>query len=259
MRIQRRRLDHVDYFVALDDDEQLVGAALDLALLAGRHSWAPRELLLRLDGPDVRLLPPVSPSKILCVGLNYRRHAEEMGKEIPEEPLFFLKPPTAVVGPDEPIVLPPESHEVHHEGELAVVIGRTARRIAPADVGAHILGYTLLNDVTARDIQRRENKYTRAKGYDTFAPLGPTIVPGLDPAALRISTRVNGELRQESDCADLIFPVAELVSRASHIMTLLPGDILSTGTPSGVGPIEAGDTVEVSIDAIGTLRNPVTR
>ncbi|TVQ95871.1 MAG: FAA hydrolase family protein [Deltaproteobacteria bacterium] len=255
--MQRRRLDQVDHFVALDAEGHPAGASLDLALLGGRHGYAPRELLQRLDAPDVTLLAPVLPGKIVCVGLNYRHHAEEMGKAIPDAPLLFLKPPSAVIGPGAPIVLPPDSSEVHHEGELAVIIGRSASRISPARVPEHILGYTLLNDVTARDIQRRENKYTRAKGYDTFAPLGPTIVPDLDPAQLVIETRVNGEVRQSSSCGDMIFPVAELISHISHIMTLLPGDVISTGTPSGVGPLRPGDVVEVSIPEIGVLSNPV--
>lgn len=257
MRIQRRRLDHIDYHVAIDEEGKLTAASLELGLLSGRHANAPRELLTRLSGADVSLLAPTQPSKIICVGLNYRQHAEEMGKPIPEEPLLFLKPPTAVIGPDDPILLPPESEEVHHEGELAIVIGQRAYRIDTGEVADHLLGFTLMNDVTARDIQRRENKYTRAKGFDTFAPLGPTIVPGLPVNDLSIELRVNGEVRQSSSCSDLIFSVEELVSRISHVMTLLPGDVIATGTPSGVGPLRDGDVVEVEIEGIGTLSNPV--
>jgi len=225
-------------------------------VVRGTNTWDP-SYQADPDLETARLLAPVVPSKVVCIGLNYRRHAEEMNKPVPSEPLMFLKPSTSVIAGGEPIVLPADSDEVHHEGELAVVIGRTARDVPEDRADDYILGYTLMNDVTARDIQRREQRYTRAKGFDTFAPLGPAIVAGLDPNALHIETRVNGVVRQTSGVDDLIFPIPKLVAFVSRVMTLLPGDVISTGTPSGVGPIRAGDQVEVSIAEIGTLSNPV--
>ena len=204
-------------------------------------------------------LPPVQPTKIICIGLNYRRHAEEMKKPLPSEPLIFMKPTSAIIGYGEAIQLPATSQDVHYEGELAVVIGSRATAVTAAEAMQHVLGYTLMNDVTARDIQRAQARYTHAKGFDTFAPLGPAIVTGLDPKALSIRTHVNGELRQESSCDDMIFTVAECISFISGIMTLMPGDIISTGTPAGVGPLQAGDVVTVSMDEIGVLSNPVVR
>ncbi|MGM0555744.1 MAG: fumarylacetoacetate hydrolase family protein [Myxococcota bacterium] len=208
---------------------------------------------------DVRILAPVRPTKVVCIGLNYQHHADEMNKTVPEEPLMFLKPPTAVIGPDEPIQLPPQSQEVHHEGELAVVIGRKTRQVADEDVSSHILGYTCAVDVTARDIQRREQRYTRGKGFDTFCPLGPNIVTAeaFQPDEHALSCRINGEEKQTSTLDDFIFDIPFVISFVSHVMTLLPGDIVLTGTPMGVGPIVAGDTVEVEVDGIGVLRNPV--
>lgn len=225
-------------------------------VVRGTDTWDPSQQVdPAFDG--ARLLAPVVPSKVVCIGLNYRRHADEMGKAVPSEPLMFLKPSTSVIASGDAIVLPPDSTEVHHEGELAVVIGRIARDVPEARATDYILGYTLMNDVTARDIQRREQRYTRAKGFDTFAPLGPAIVTGLDPDALTITTRVNGEVRQASGVDDLIFSIRRLLAFVSRVMTLLPGDVISTGTPSGVGPIRAGDTVEVEIAEIGVLSNPV--
>lgn len=208
---------------------------------------------------DVRILAPVRPSKVVCIGLNYRHHAEEMDKTVPEEPLMFLKPPTAVIGPDRAIELPPQSREVHHEGELAVVIGRKTRQIAPEDVSKHILGYTCACDVTARDIQRREQRYTRGKGFDTFCPLGPNIVTAdaFRPEEHVLSLRVDGEQKQTSTLDDFIFEIPYVISFVSHVMTLLPGDVVLTGTPMGVGPIVEGNVVEVEVDGIGVLRNPV--
>lgn len=208
---------------------------------------------------EVRILSPVSPSKVVCIGLNYQHHAEEMDKTVPEEPLMFLKPPTAVIGPDRSIQLPPQSQEVHHEGELAVVIGRKTRQIVPEDVSKHILGYTCANDVTARDIQRREQRYTRGKGFDTFCPLGPNIATAdvFEPGDHALTCRVDGEQRQTSTLDDFIFDIPYVVSFVSHVMTLMPGDVVLTGTPVGVGPIVAGDVVEVEVDGIGVLRNPV--
>ena len=206
---------------------------------------------------EVRILAPVQPTKIVAVGVNYRAHAREMGHSLPEVPLLFLKPPSAVIGPEEAIACPAMSQRVDYEGELAVVVGRRARHVQPAEALDHVLGYTCANDVTARDLQGRDGQWTRAKGFDTFCPLGPWIVPDLDPHDLALRTRVNGELRQESSTCDLVFSVEELVSFISQVMTLEPGDVILTGTPSGIGPLATGDVVEVEIEGIGVLRNPV--
>lgn len=204
----------------------------------------------------VRLLAPVIPSKVLCVGMNYAAHAAELGSEVPAEPLIFAKPATAVIGPGAAIRLPTQSREVHHEAELAVVIGRLIRKAAPDEALDAVLGYTCANDVTARDLQRRDGQWTRAKGFDTFCPLGPWIDTDADPATgLGLRCRVNGELRQEATTADLIFGVAQLVSHVAAFATLLPGDVVLTGTPPGVGELRDGDTVDVEIDGIGTLTN----
>lgn len=202
---------------------------------------------------------PVVPTKIVCIGLNYAQHAAEMNKQVPDEPLFFLKPTTALQAPGAAIRLPPQSHEVHHEGELAVVIGRTLTRASVDEAKAAIFGYTCANDVTARDIQRRESRYTRAKGFDTFCPLGPCVVLAHEfiPEEHSVELRVNGERRQFSSLNDFIFPLGEAIAFISHVMTLLPGDVVLTGTPSGVGPMVAGDEVSVEIDGIGVLTNPV--
>ena len=207
---------------------------------------------------DVQLLAPVFPTKVVCVGKNYVDHAAEMDSEVPDRPIIFLKPATSVVGPAAPIVLPPDSEEVHHEGELAVVIGKLARNVPAEDASSVILGYTVANDVTARDLQRSDGQWTRSKGYDTFCPLGPAIATEFDPLeGMRITTSVNGDVRQEGSTADLVFGVAELVEFVTRVMTLLPGDVILTGTPSGVGPIESGDRVDVEIEGIGVLSNPV--
>jgi 2-keto-4-pentenoate hydratase/2-oxohepta-3-ene-1,7-dioic acid hydratase in catechol pathway len=198
---------------------------------------------------------PVDPSKIVCVGLNYEHHAREMGKTIPPEPLLFMKPTTAISPPGGTIRLPPQSELVHHEGELAIVIGRRLSGATEEQAARGIFGYTCANDVTARDIQRREKRYTRAKGYDTFCPLGPAVVLARDfvPAEHRLEVRVNGEVRQQSGLDDFIFDIPFVVSFISQVMTLLPGDVILTGTPAGVGPLVAGDRVEVEIEPIGTL------
>lgn len=206
---------------------------------------------------EFRLLAPCVPTKVLAVGLNYAAHAAEAGMEVPEEPLFFLKPPSAVIGPGETIVHPKLSQRVDYEAELAVVIGRRARRVAREEALDYVLGYTCGLDVTARDLQRTDGQWTRAKGFDTFCPLGPWIVPGLDPHDLLVECRVNGQVRQRARTSDLIFPVEDLLHRASLVMTLEPGDVLLTGTPSGVGPLQPGDEVEVEIEGIGVLRNVV--
>jgi 2-keto-4-pentenoate hydratase/2-oxohepta-3-ene-1,7-dioic acid hydratase in catechol pathway len=207
----------------------------------------------------VTLLVPSEASKVVCIGQNYRKHAEEMGKPVPPEPLLFLKPSTALNAHRSPIHLPMASQEVHYEAELGLLIGERLKNADEATAARAIWGLTCINDVTARDIQRREVQHTRAKSYDTFACVGPWAVTGLSPADLRILCRVNGEVRQDSRTSDMIFPPARLVSFISHIMTLLPGDLVSTGTPSGVGRLVAGDTVEVELEGIGTLVNPVER
>jgi 2-keto-4-pentenoate hydratase/2-oxohepta-3-ene-1,7-dioic acid hydratase in catechol pathway len=205
---------------------------------------------------EVELLSPVLPSKVVCVGKNYVDHAAEMGSDVPETPIIFIKPATSVIGSGAPIVYPPDTHELHHEGELAVVIRTLTRNVAAEDVGPHILGYTCANDVTARDIQRSDGQWTRAKGFDTFCPLGPAIATEFDPlAGMSITTAVNGDVRQEATTADLVFGVAELIEFISRVMTLLPGDVVLTGTPAGVGPMGVGDRVDVEIEGIGTLTN----
>jgi 2-keto-4-pentenoate hydratase/2-oxohepta-3-ene-1,7-dioic acid hydratase in catechol pathway len=205
---------------------------------------------------EVELLSPVLPSKVVCVGKNYVDHAAEMGSDVPETPIIFIKPATSVIGSGAPIVYPPDTRELHHEGELAVVIRTLTRNVPAEDVGPHILGYTCANDVTARDIQRSDGQWTRAKGFDTFCPLGPAIATEFDPlAGMSITTAVNGDVRQEATTADLVFGVAELIEFISRVMTLLPGDVVLTGTPAGVGPMDVGDRVDVEIEGIGALTN----
>jgi 2-keto-4-pentenoate hydratase/2-oxohepta-3-ene-1,7-dioic acid hydratase in catechol pathway len=212
----------------------------------------------RVPVEGLRLLAPVIPSKIVCVGKNYRAHAAEMGGEIPDEPLFFLKPSSSVIGPGEPIRLPTDlSTEVHHEAELAVVIGALLQRVSPQEARSGILGYTAANDVTARDWQRRESQWFRAKGFDSFCPLGPAISTDLDPADVRVRCLVDGEVRQDGTTADLVWDVATLVSEISQVVTLLPSDVVLTGTPAGVGPLQAGQTVRVEVAGVGALENPV--
>jgi 2-keto-4-pentenoate hydratase/2-oxohepta-3-ene-1,7-dioic acid hydratase in catechol pathway len=210
---------------------------------------------------DVRLLAPVIPrSKVIGIGRNYADHAREMGTEVPAEPMMFLIPNTAVVGPGEPVVIPPMTSEVHYEGELAVVIGRLCKDVEPQDVAKVVFGYTCANDVTARDLQRGDGQWARAKGMDTFCPLGPWIETDLDTSNLSVVTRRDGEVVQDGTTADMVHGVATLVSHASKAFTLLPGDVILTGTPAGVGPVVAGQRVEVEIEGIGVLSNPfVTR
>ena len=205
----------------------------------------------------VTLLAPVRPSKVVCVGLNYKDHAAEQGKALPAEPLLFIKPSTAVIGPGEPIRLPPGVGRVDHEAELGVVIGRRAHRVPAARAWDYILGLTCVNDVTARDLQKKESQLTRCKGFDTFAPIGPCIATGLGPEPRGVEGWVNGQRRQASNTKQLIFPIEHLVEFITFVMTLEPGDIISTGTPEGIGPITAGDTVKVIVDGVGELVNPV--
>lgn len=218
--------------------------------------WAPGDVRSRgLDG--TRVLAPVAPSKIVAVALNYRAHAAEQGKQVPSEPLIFLKPSTSVIGPGDAIRIPPGVGRVDHEAEVAVVIGRRASGVPAGSAGDYLLGVTALNDVTARELQRRVGHYTRPKGFDTFAPIGPAIALGLDPSDVAVRGWVNDELRQDSSTRDLIFTVPMLVEFVSSIMTLLPGDIITTGTPSGIGPLQPGDTVRIEVAGAGTLVNPV--
>lgn len=208
--------------------------------------------------PDVRVLSPILPSKVVCVGRNYVEHAAELGNDVPAEPLLFLKPSTAVIGPEDLIRLPPQSHRVEHEAELAVIIGAPgARRVDRASAARAIFGYACANDVTARDLQRSDGQWTRAKGFDSFCPLGPWITTGVDAADLEIRCEVNDEVRQLGRTKDMVFDAPTLVSYISHVMTLLPGDVVLTGTPAGVGPLTDGDQVMIRIETVGTLVNRV--
>jgi 2-keto-4-pentenoate hydratase/2-oxohepta-3-ene-1,7-dioic acid hydratase in catechol pathway len=236
----------------IDPDAVVVGLAGD-PLYAGVKLTDEQHAL-----QDVRLLAPVLPrSKVVGIGRNYAAHAAEMGNEVPSEPLVFLKPNTSVVGPGDPVLYPPQSEELHFEGELAVVIGRICRDV-PAERAADVVfGYTVGNDVTARDLQRRDVQFTRAKGFDTFCPLGPWVETELDTSALRVQTFLNGDLKQDGSTKDLIFDIPTLIAYVSSVMTLLPGDVILTGTPEGVGPMDVGDEVDVVVEGIGTLTNTV--
>ncbi len=209
---------------------------------------------------EVKLLPPVKPSKIICVGLNYKTHALESKKRVPKEPLLFLKPPTSIIGPNEIIIYPKMSKRIDYEGEVAVIIKKKAYQIKDEkEAFSYILGYTCFNDVTARDIQQMEGHNTRAKSFDTFGPIGPCIVTDLDPFNLKIKTFLNGKLRQSGNTKNLVFSIPYLVKFISHVMTLLPGDVISTGTPSGVGPMSPGDRIDIQIEGIGVLSNTVMK
>lgn len=235
---------------------------LTVAQIAG-HPFGGQADDVRLTGiryalAEVRLLAPILPSKVICIGKNYADHAREMGGEPPQEPVIFLKPSTAVCGPGDPIQRPVRlSQRIDYEGELAVVIGRLCRQVPARRVSEVIFGYTCANDVTARDLQARDGQWTRAKGFDTFCPLGPWIETSVDPADLALTTRLNGEVRQSSRTSLLLHDVTALVAYVSQVMTLLPGDVLLTGTPAGVGPMEKGDEVSVTVEGIGTLGNPL--
>jgi 2-keto-4-pentenoate hydratase/2-oxohepta-3-ene-1,7-dioic acid hydratase in catechol pathway len=206
------------------------------------------------------LLAPVQPSKIVCVGRNYREHAAELGNEVPSEPLIFLKPPSSVVGPGQTIVRPKISARVDHEGELGVVIGKRCRNLkADEDVRPYILGYTCVNDVTARDLQKKDGQWTRGKGFDTFCPVGPVVLDKLDPwAGVDVQARVNGQVKQEGNTRDFIFSLDVVIRYIAQVMTLFPGDLIATGTPSGVGPLVAGDKVEITVPGVGSLQNLVS-
>jgi 2-keto-4-pentenoate hydratase/2-oxohepta-3-ene-1,7-dioic acid hydratase in catechol pathway len=208
------------------------------------------------DGGKLQFLAPVDPSIVVCIGLNYKDHAAEMNKKLPEEPLVFLKPRSAVVGPDEEIRLPSWAGRIEHESELAIVMGKRASRVSAASAMDYVLGLTCFNDVTARELQAKDVQYSRAKGFDTFSPIGPCVAVGLDPSALDVECWVNAERRQHSNTRELIFPVPYLIEHISRFMTLNPGDVIPTGTPSGVGPLRPGDRVMVKVQGIGTLGNP---
>lgn len=207
---------------------------------------------------EVKLLAPVAPSKIVCVGRNYREHAAELGNPMPDEPLLFLKAPSAIIASEAMIQLPPASQQVEHEGELGVVIGRLTQKLSENDKPMdYVFGYTCVNDVTARDVQRKDVQFTRGKSFDTFCPVGPWIETELDPANVTVTTRLNGEIKQQGNTADMAFPVGFLIKYISEIMTLYPGDLIATGTPAGVSKMKHGDTVEVEVSGIGVLRNQV--
>lgn len=251
MRIARYRHNGNIYFGIVEDDQLFTPYGTPWQKLSrGR-------LAAHLD--QVELLAPLVPGKIVCVGRNYREHAQELGNEVPVEPLLFLKPPSSVIGPGEAIVYPSVTENLHYEGELAVIIGRQARRVAESEALEYVYAYTCANDVTARDLQKKDGQWTRAKGCDTFCPLGPWMVTDIDPAGLRVQTRLNGELRQDASTAMLIFSLPTLLSYITRVITLEPGDLVLTGTPAGVGPMQPGDSVEVAIDGIGALVNPVVR
>jgi 2-keto-4-pentenoate hydratase/2-oxohepta-3-ene-1,7-dioic acid hydratase in catechol pathway len=215
-----------------------------------------KETGVNLPIDETALMCPVAPTKIVCIGRNYAAHAKELGNEVPSEPLLFLKPPSALLDPGGTVRLPPESSRVEHEAELAVIIGTRAKNVAKDDALAHVFGYACACDVTARDLQRKDVQFTRAKGFDTFCPVGPFVSDEVRPeAGLTLETRVNGEVRQHGSTSDFIFPIAALLSYITAAITLEPGDLVLTGTPAGVGPLKAGDLVEVAIDALGVLRN----
>lgn len=250
MKIARFSHDDAIMYGIIDDRE--------LVVLAGDPMFSGYETTgARVPLTEVTLLAPVIPrSKVVCVGKNYHDHAAEMGGVAPEEPLLFLKPNTAVIGPDDAIVRPVAlSERTEYEGELVVVIGRIAKNVKAENALDHVLGYTIGNDVTARDLQRKDGQWSRAKGFDTFCPLGPVIETDFDPAQATIETRVNGEVRQQAPLTDMIHSVAAIIEYASAVFTLLPGDVIMTGTPAGVGTFEAGDTIEVEISGLGILRN----
>lgn len=250
MRIVRYSINGREQFGALDDKliQPLEGTFEALSPVRGAAAIA-------LD--KVRILAPATPTKIVAVGLNYKDHAEEAGRELPSEPLLFIKPSTSVIGPGDAIIYPPQTSNLHYEGELAIVIGKAARKVPVEKARSHMLGFTCLNDVTARDLQRRDGQFTRSKGFDTFAPMGPAIVTDIDPSDLALETRLNGEVRQRTRTSMMIFNCDHLLSYISHIMTLVPGDVISTGTAAGIGAMKVGDVVEVEIEKIGCLRNTV--
>ena len=245
---------HGQAFYAIERDGELRRAVLTVDDIFGGYTTG---AVIAGGLPAVKVLAPVMPSKIVCVGLNYKDHALETGKALPAEPLIFIKPRTAVIGPGDAIRLPPGVGRVDHEAEVGVVIGRRAHRVPRAKAWDYILGLTCVNDVTARDLQKKESQFTRCKGFDTFAPIGPCIATGLNGDPRAVEGWVNAERRQSSTTAHLIFPIDELVRFVTFVMTLEPGDIISTGTPEGIGPLAAGDTVKIVVEGVGELVNPV--
>ena len=229
----------------------------------GRLFWLDGDIFGRYEagaevpaGEPHKFLAPVTPSIVVCIGLNYKDHAAEMNKKLPAEPLVFMKPQSAVIGPDDEIRIPSWAGRIEHEAEMAVVIGRRTSKVKAADAMSHVLGITCLNDVTARELQAKDVQYSRAKGFDTFCPIGPCIAVGLDPSELAVEGWVNGERRHNSNTRELIFPVPYLVEHVTRFMTLNPGDVITTGTPSGVGPLTPGDRMMVKVEGVGTLSNP---
>jgi len=252
MRIARVRHQQLEYFGELCDSE-----TVRLWTAAPWDGGQETDRLIPFRRST--LLPPVTPSKIICVGRNYRAHAEELGNEVPVRPLLFLKAPSSLIAAGETILLPPESTQVDHEAELAVVIAERTRRVTPEQALSRVFGYTSMNDVTARDIQRADIQFTRGKSFDTFCPCGPWIESDFDPSSVAISLDVNGDKRQSGNTDEMIHGVAELISFISQSMTLLPGDLVSTGSPAGVSPLADGDVVSVHIEGLGSLGNPVAR
>ncbi len=256
MRIARFTVaDQIAYGVVDGDTDDM--STLTVNAIDG-HPFAPFERTsARFPLSDVRLLPPVLPNKLIGIGKNYADHAREMGGEPPATPIMFLKPSTTVIGPNESVVLPEQSQQVEFEGEIAVVIGRLSREVPSERVSEVVLGYTCANDVTARDLQRSDGQWTRAKGFDTFCPLGPWIETEVDPDSLAVRTEVNGETRQSAPASDMVHSIADLVVFASSVMTLIPGDVILTGTPAGVGPLNDGDRVSVTVAGVGRLDHRV--
>jgi 2-keto-4-pentenoate hydratase/2-oxohepta-3-ene-1,7-dioic acid hydratase in catechol pathway len=253
MKIARFSHDSRIAFGIVDDDE--------LVVLSGDPMFAGYDPTgERVPVRDVTLLAPSIPrSKVVAVGRNYRAHAAEFGNEVPAEPLLFLKPNTSVVGPGDAIVLPPQSEQIDFEGELAVVIGKIAKNVAADAALDYVFGYTVANDVSARDLQRSDGQWARAKGFDSFCPLGPVVDTEFDTAQARIVSRVNGQVKQDAPLSDMVHSVADIVAYVSAAFTLLPGDVILTGTPEGVGPIVSGDTVDIEVTGLGVLSNPVVR
>jgi 2-keto-4-pentenoate hydratase/2-oxohepta-3-ene-1,7-dioic acid hydratase in catechol pathway len=249
MKIVRFKAGKIGYGILRDNT---------ISVLQGRLFREIHKTGVSLKLRDVRLLAPCRPSKIVCLGLNYKLHAEEAKASVPATPLIFLKPPTSVIGPEDNIVYPDMSQRVDYEGELGIVIGKKASRVSKDTALDYVFGYTCFNDVTARDLQNKDGQWTRAKGFDTFAAVGPCIETEINPDNCPVETYLNGELKQQGNTRDLIFSVREVISFISQVMTLLPGDIIATGTPSGIGPMNPGDIVEIKIDPIGMLRNYVS-
>jgi 2-keto-4-pentenoate hydratase/2-oxohepta-3-ene-1,7-dioic acid hydratase in catechol pathway len=253
--------DHAEYGLveSIAGKEEITRRILKSPYEGGDLEDLPSKAISRIPLDGARLLAPVEPSKIVCVGRNYREHAAELGNEVPLEPLIFLKPPSSLLASGQTIRRPRISERTDYEGELAAVIGRPCYKpAADEDLRPYVLGYTALNDFTARDLQRKDGQWTRGKGFDTFCPVGPVVTDEIDPwAGVEVETRVNGEVRQHGNTRDFVFPLDVILRYIAAVMTLVPGDLVATGTPEGVGPVIAGDVVEITIGGMGTLRNPV--